>query len=29
MGWELEDVEKPCVVQLQGLGWAESEGVSR
>lgn len=29
MGWGLEDVERPFVAQLQGLGWAESEGVSR
>ncbi|MEK8078565.1 type I restriction endonuclease subunit R [Pseudomonas sp. XK-1] len=26
MGWELEDVEKPFVAQLQGLGWAHEEG---
>ncbi|WP_150302436.1 type I restriction endonuclease subunit R, partial [Pseudomonas profundi] len=26
MGWELEDVEKPFVTQLQGLGWAHTEG---
>ena len=26
MGWELEDVEKPFVVQLQGLGWTPVEG---
>ncbi|QIB50090.1 type I restriction endonuclease subunit R [Pseudomonas sp. OIL-1] len=26
MGWELEDVEKPFVTQLQGLGWAHIEG---
>ncbi len=26
MGWELEDVEKPFVAQLQGLGWAYAEG---
>ncbi len=26
MGWELEDVEKPFVAQLQGLGWAHVEG---
>lgn len=29
MGWELEDVEKPFVAQLQALGWAEREGVSQ
>ena len=26
MGWELEDVEKPFVAQLQGLGWTYAEG---
>lgn len=26
MGWELEDVEKPFVSQLQALGWAYNEG---
>ena len=26
MGWELEDVEKPFVTQLQGLGWTPVEG---
>ncbi|MDA8259020.1 MAG: type I restriction endonuclease subunit R [Betaproteobacteria bacterium] len=26
MGWELEDVEKPFVAQLQGLGWVHLEG---
>lgn len=26
MGWELEDVEKPFVVQLQVLGWAHIQG---
>ena len=26
MGWELEDVEKPFVAQLQGLGWTHVEG---
>ncbi len=26
MGWELEDVEKPLAMQLQGLGWVHSEG---
>ena len=26
MGWELEDVEKPFVAQLQGLGWSHAEG---
>ncbi len=26
MGWELGDVEKPFVAQLQGLGWAHVEG---
>ncbi|MBK8510231.1 MAG: type I restriction endonuclease subunit R [Candidatus Competibacteraceae bacterium] len=26
MGWELEDVEKPFVAQLQALGWAHVEG---
>jgi type I restriction enzyme R subunit len=26
MGWELEDVEKPFVTQLQGLGWTHIEG---
>jgi type I restriction enzyme, R subunit len=26
MGWELEDVEKPFVVQLQSLGWTHAEG---
>lgn len=26
MRWELEDVEKPFVAQLQALGWAYSEG---
>ncbi len=26
MGWELEDVEKPFVTQLEGLGWAYVEG---
>ncbi|TXH87531.1 MAG: type I restriction endonuclease subunit R [Pseudomonas sp.] len=26
MGWELEDVEKPFVAQLQGLGWTHIEG---
>jgi type I restriction enzyme R subunit len=26
MGWELEDVEKPFVVQLQALGWAYNAG---
>lgn len=26
MGWELEDVEKPFVAQLQALGWAYTEG---
>jgi len=24
--WELEDVEKPFVAQLQGLGWRHIEG---
>ena len=23
MGWELEDVEKPFVAQLQALAWAD------
>lgn len=27
MGWELDDVEKPFVAQLQALGWTEIEGV--
>ena len=26
MGWELDDVEKPFVAQLQALGWAHIEG---
>ena len=26
MGWELDDVEKPFVAQLQALGWAYIEG---
>ncbi len=26
MGWELEDVEKPFVAQLQALGWTRVEG---
>jgi type I restriction enzyme R subunit len=26
MGWELEDVEKPFVAQLQTLGWVYTEG---
>lgn len=26
MGWELEDVEKPFVTQLEGLGWTYVEG---
>jgi type I restriction enzyme R subunit len=26
MGWELEDVEKPFVAQLQALGWEHVEG---
>ena len=26
MGWELEDVEKPFVAQLQALGWSYIEG---
>src|SRR5690606_12886454 len=26
MGWEIEDVEKPFVAQLKGLGWAHDEG---
>jgi type I restriction enzyme R subunit len=26
MGWELEDVEKPFVAQLQALGWAYNAG---
>lgn len=26
MGWELEDVEKPFVTQLLGLGWTHVEG---
>lgn len=26
MGWELEDVEKPFVAQLEGLGWTHIEG---
>lgn len=26
MGWELDDVEKPFVAQLQALGWAYSAG---
>lgn len=26
MGWELEDVEKPFVAQLQALGWQHIEG---
>ena len=26
MGWELDDVEKPFVAQLQALGWTCSEG---
>jgi type I restriction enzyme R subunit len=26
MDWELEDVEKPFIAQLQGLGWAHVEG---
>lgn len=26
MGWELEDVEKPFVAQLQGLDWQHTEG---
>ena len=26
MGWELEDVEKPFVAQLEGLGWTYVEG---
>lgn len=26
MDWELEDVEKPFVAQLQGLGWTHIEG---
>lgn len=28
MGWELKDVEKPFVEQLQGLGWTHIEGSS-
>jgi type I restriction enzyme R subunit len=26
MGWELDDVEKPFVMQLKGLGWTHIEG---
>lgn len=26
MGWELQDVEKPFIAQLQGLGWTHVEG---
>lgn len=26
MGWELEDVEKPFVAQLQAVGWAHLAG---
>ena len=26
MGWELEDVEKPFVAQLQARGWPRVEG---
>ena len=26
MGWELDDVEKPFVAQLQGLNWKHIEG---
>jgi type I restriction enzyme, R subunit len=26
MGWELEDVERPFVAQLQALGWSHTEG---
>ncbi|AUG00242.1 restriction endonuclease subunit R [Pseudomonas sp. 09C 129] len=26
MGWELEDVEKPFMAQLQGLNWQHTEG---
>ena len=26
MGWELEDVEKPFVAQLQRLNWKHIEG---
>jgi len=26
MGWELDDVERPFVAQLQGLGWTHVEG---
>jgi len=26
VGWELDDVEKPFVAQLQGLGWTHIEG---
>ena len=26
MGWELDDVEKPFVAQLQALGWVYAEG---
>ncbi len=26
MGWELDDVEKPFVAQLQGLNWKHTEG---
>ena len=27
MAWELEDVEKPFVAQLQSLAWRHIEGV--
>jgi len=27
MGWELDDVEKPFVTQLQALGWRDVEGM--
>ena len=26
MGWELKDVEKPFVEQLEGLGWTHISG---
>ena len=26
MGWELEDVEKPFVSQLEAVGWTHVEG---
>ena len=26
MGWELEEVEKPLVEQLQGMGWTHMAG---